>query len=192
MHSILFAATGFLAAGLGIWSWVPQLLRLRHTHDLSGFSRATLALTALSNGCWLAYGLLEPDTAQVVANGLQLLILVGVAVLVSRQTAAITTCLGASGAGFLTMIGSSSLTGVAATALACISLIPQARRALLSESVDGVSLGTALSLGAAGSLWLIHGLLGGMWALTVTNLVVAATSALILVGLLKPRMPTVS
>lgn len=72
----MLAYLPIVAAGFGIPQYLPQILKLRRTHDPAGVSWAWATLTSLNNGAWFAYFLLSaywsalvPSSAATVLAG---------------------------------------------------------------------------------------------------------------------------
>jgi uncharacterized protein with PQ loop repeat len=70
----LLDAAPIAAAAFAIPQFLPQLLKLRRTHDTAGVSWPWAALTSVNNAAWLAYFVLSAYwAAQVPASSATLL-----------------------------------------------------------------------------------------------------------------------
>ena len=74
METILLTNTiGTAAAALSIGSFVPQIMRMIKTKDVSGVSLRTYALTVASFSLWVAYGWRLGSWPVAVANAAALI-----------------------------------------------------------------------------------------------------------------------
>ena len=67
LHALAVAA-GYLGAALGVLMVLPQIARTLKNRSLPGVSAMSWALTALSCGTWMLYGLRAHEFPQVPGN----------------------------------------------------------------------------------------------------------------------------
>ena len=73
------------------------------------------------------------------------------------------------------------LIGTLAAVLTTISFLPQAMHTFRTKDVRGISLGmySAFTLGVA--MWLVYGLMLGVWPVVIANIITLALASAILV-----------
>ncbi len=191
---LLLPGLGLLAAALGAWTTVPQIIRIRRTRTSTGVSAGAAVLSAMTSLAWLGYGIVRADLVQLLANVVGVVGSLAVTTLVLRHSGgrvlpAATGILGwAAVVVGLTAAGRVDLVTAAATTIAVLRNLPQVRLAL-RRGVDLLPLSPAgLAIGTVSSgCWVVYGFgvhQGAVWS---TALAGTAGGLLVLARRCPPR-----
>lgn len=178
----MLTALGLLAATLIIvYTW-PQTLRVLRTGDVTGIALPALVASMACTVCWLGFGLLTADAAQIFCNSASLLgsaallsvvhrrrPFTGRGVLVAAGAVVVAAAVGAlaGGAGGLATAG--ALIGTSAQ-------LPQLRNAWAGR-VAGLSVASFGLLTVAEIAWCVYGACQGtpqVWGSAVATMGIAA------------------
>ena len=85
MTDLHVTAVGVLAAVITTASWMPQVIRTWRRRSARDFSWVYLALFATGTTLWLVYGILRRDAAVIGANGVTVLLVLGIAWIKGRE-----------------------------------------------------------------------------------------------------------
>ncbi|MFB9375506.1 SemiSWEET family transporter [Kineococcus gynurae] len=168
---------GLVAAGLGIVTGVPQVVRLLRTPDASGLSYPSAVLGVLSSSGWLLYGLQLLDPAQLVANVPGLLCALATLVLIARRLGlrlAPAALAAAAWAGVLTaatLLGGPVLVGIAATVVSLVKMLPQVLVVLSRTPLHGLAPGTFALTQLSATLWSVYGAATAQTSVTVCSVI---------------------
>jgi hypothetical protein len=192
MTSVLSYAP-IAAAGFGVPQFVPQLARLRATHDAAGVSWAWAALTTVSNAAWTAYFALSGYWTALIASCSVTLLAGTLAVMLTgrgeaglRSVATIGAWAVALAAGYATA-GRAGL-GTLLAAAFVVQVVPSLWTAYRTARPTGISAGTwTLILGEL-ACFLAYGLYESDPRLTALGSTGVAASALMLARLLWFRL----
>lgn len=183
MSSAWLAATGSVAAVLGVSTALPQVWRLHRSPNADGLSVPSVVLGVLAAGTWLGYGTLQADPPQVLANVPGLAGALAVAALVVRRTdrraAPLLAVVAAWTAltGLAWLVAGTAAVGAAATVVSLVARGPQvvvAYRASSLAAVSPTSFGLSV---ASATLWAVYGLGTGQAPVWVCSVAVALMSA---------------
>lgn len=179
-------ACGYLGALLGVCMLVPQIVRSFRHRSLPGVSALSWALTGLSSGAWLLYGLRVHEMPQVPGNTL---VVAGTAVIVLAVPSRI------GGRGRATMLVTAALAliasavvlpgaavGLIAFGIGIISTLPQTIRSLVGlplGTTSAVSVPSWLLRAAAQVCWLAFAI-GEGDAVVFTSATFILSSSLVL------------
>jgi uncharacterized protein with PQ loop repeat len=152
-----------VAAAFGIPQYLPQIVKLRRTHDTAGVSWSWATLTSVNNGAWFAYFTLSAYwTAMLPSSAAMLLAGVVAATLTlrGRATARAATLVGVWAALLVAAYAVAGRTGLGSllTAASIVQLAPSIWTAYRTERPTGLSPGTWLLILGELSCWLIFGL----------------------------------
>ncbi|MGD0944841.1 MAG: PQ-loop domain-containing transporter [Acidimicrobiales bacterium] len=173
-------ACGYLGALLGVCMLVPQIVRSFRDRSLPGVSALSWALTGLSSGAWLLYGLRVHEMPQVPGNTL---VVAGTAVIVlavpsrigerGRATMLVTAAFGLIASA---VVLPAAAVGLIAFGIGVSSTLPQTIRSLVGlpeGTTSAVSVPSWLLRAAAQVCWLV-------FAIGEGDAVVFASAAFIL------------
>lgn len=154
------AITAFSALGTALTASVavPQLLRLRRTHDVSGISASTCAMTILAGLSWAAYGLghhlglLTLSSLTAVAGQVPILFMLMRAGAWSRRSQVTTGALAILYTAVGVFLGWSAM-GVCLVLHVVVQYSPQVMVALRSTRLTGLSATSARILIVNGVTW---------------------------------------
>ena len=65
---------GYIAAGIGIFTFLPQAIRIWKTKNTKAISFTTYSFLAASSICWITYGILMKTTPLLVVNAVLLVV----------------------------------------------------------------------------------------------------------------------
>ncbi|MEZ0492223.1 SemiSWEET family transporter [Kineococcus sp. TBRC 1896] len=173
----LVPVLGLLAAGLGVFTGVPQVLRLLRTPDATGLSYSSAVLGVLSSGTWLSYGLALLDPAQLLANVPGLACAVLTVVLAGRRLAvplrhaaiAVTAWVPLVATAFA--LGGVLVVGALATAVSLVRMVPQIVTVLRRAPLRGLAPSTFVLTQASAALWTGYGLATAQGSVVVCSAV---------------------
>ena len=158
LNGIPIAATVF-----AVPQFLPQILKLRATHDTAGVSWSWAALTSVNNAAWLAYFILEhywtaliPSCSATLLAG-TLAVLLTVRVRVRPRPALLIGLWAAMLAGAYLLAGRAGL-GALLTAAFAVQVAPSIWTAYRTERPTGISPGTWLLILGELSCWMTFGL----------------------------------
>lgn len=187
MFSSWLATVGLVAAVLGVSTSVPQVWRLLRSPGAEGLSLASTVLGALSAATWLAYGVLQVDPPQILANVPGLAGATVIAVLVLRRTDARPVRVLAAAAAWALLVvavwavAGPVAVGTAATAVSLVARAPQVREVFVAPSLAGVSpLSFGLSVTAC-TLWAVYGVGTAQVPVWASSVLAGAMSFVVLV-----------
>ena len=187
MLSSWLATVGLVAAVLGVCTSLPQVWRLLRSPGAEGLSLASTVLGALSAATWLAYGVLQLDPPQILANVPGLAGATVIAVLVLRLTTARPARVLAAAAAWALVVvaawavGGPVAVGTAATAVSLVARAPQVREVFVAPSLAGVSpLSFGLSVTAC-TLWAVYGVGTAQVTVWASSVLAGAMSFVVLV-----------
>lgn len=152
-----------VAAAFGIPQYLPQIIKLRTTHDTAGVSWSWTALTSLNNTAWLAYFALSGYWTAIVPASAAMLLGGAVATMLAirgRATprAAMVICAWAALLGTGYAVAGRTGLGTMLTASFIIQVVPSIWTAYRTERPTGVSRGTWLLIFGELSCWATFGL----------------------------------
>lgn len=182
-------AIGWIASGVVLSMFVPQLVRMVASRSSQGVSAATWALNCVVSLAWLAYSLRHDITQGIVVN---VVIAAGVFAVLAvtfaetgpwrARTAAAGAALAGAGAVFYV-----APLGVLAVVCLCVSLVadlPQlvaSVRTWRSGTPGAVSLATWALACVSAVLWITFGVGAGQWPIVAANAAALANRGGILV-----------
>jgi uncharacterized protein with PQ loop repeat len=158
----VFDALPILAAAFGIPQYLPQLLRLRRTHDTTGVSWAWATLTSLNNGAWFVYFTLSAYWTAMVPS-FAASFLAGVLAVLLTQSGHATVRAAAVVAAWATLLGASLAVagraglGTLLTVAFAIQVAPSLWTAYRVRNPTGISRGTWLLVLGEVSCWAVYG-----------------------------------
>jgi uncharacterized protein with PQ loop repeat len=158
----LLDAAPIAAAAFAIPQFLPQLLKLRRTHDTAGVSWPWAALTSVNNAAWLAYFVLSAYWAALVPASSATLLAGTLAALLARRGQAKTrpvVLIGAWAALLAAAFAVAGRTGLGAllTAAFVVQVTPSIWTAYRTARPTGISQGTWLLILGELSCWTIFG-----------------------------------
>ena len=190
---VLIPSLGILAAGLGILTGLPQVVRLLRTPDASGLSYSSTVLGVLSSGTWLTYGLLLLDPAQLVGNVPGVACAVVTVVLAAhrlhlRLRTAVLAVLGWVPVVLAAhLLGGASAVGAVATVVTLVKMLPQVRTVLRREPLHGLAPATFALTQVSAVLWTVYGLATLQGSVVVCSVVSAVLAGVVLSRRCPPR-----
>ena len=155
--------TSIVATAFAVPQFLPQILKLRSTHDTAGISWSWATLTSINNGAWIAYFALEhywtalvPATSATVLSGVLALLLIrrGQAALRSAVLIGAWAVLLVAAYPVIGRVG----LGTLLTAAFFVQVAPSLWTAYRTARPTGISPGTWLLILGELSCWLIFGL----------------------------------
>nr|WP_240897098.1 SemiSWEET family transporter [Kineococcus vitellinus] len=182
----LISSIGLLAAGVGIVTGVPQIVRLLRSPDASGLSYSSAVLGMLGCATWLTYGLLLMDPAQLVANVPGIACAVLTVVLAARRLGArLSSALIATLAWTPVVVGAhvlggAELVGVVATVVSLVRMLPQVRTVFGRESLAGLAPASFVLTQASAVLWTVYGVATAQPSVVVCSAVSVVLSGIVL------------
>lgn len=151
------------AAAFGIPQYLPQIIKLRVTHDTAGVSWSWATLTGLNNAAWLAYFILSGYWTATVPSSAAALLAGAVATMLairgrasSRAAVAVAAWAALLVAGYA-VAGHTGL-GNLLTVAFIVQVAPSIWTAYRTAHPTGVSRGTWLLVFGELSCWTIYGL----------------------------------
>jgi uncharacterized protein with PQ loop repeat len=158
----LLDAAPIAAAAFAIPQFLPQLLKLRRTHDTAGVSWPWAALTSVNNAAWLAYFVLSAYWAALVPASSATLLAGTLAALLARRGQAKTrpvVLIGAWAALLAAAFAVAGRTGLGAllTAAFVVQVTPSIWTAYRTARPTGISQGTWLLILGELSCWTTFG-----------------------------------
>ncbi|WP_432515410.1 SemiSWEET family transporter [Kineococcus sp. SYSU DK001] len=184
--SSLLPLLGLLAAGLGILTGVPQVLRLLKDPDATGLSYSSAVLGVLSAGTWLSYGVALRDPAQLVANVPGLACAVVTVVLAARRlglrlsTAAVAVAAWTPVVVAAFAVGGAAAAGALGTAVSLVKMLPQIRTVVRREPLHGLAPATFVLTQVSATLWTVYGLALGQVSVAVCSAVTVVLAGVVL------------
>ena len=158
LNDIPIAATVF-----AVPQFLPQILKLRVTHDTAGVSWSWAALTGVNNVAWLAYFILEHYWTALIPSSSATLLAGTLAVLLTIRGQArprpslLISAWAAMLAGAYLLVGRAGL-GALLTAAFAMQVTPSIWTAYRTERPTGISPGTWLLILGELSCWTTFGL----------------------------------
>lgn len=151
------------AAAFGIPQYLPQIVKLRVTHDTAGVSWSWAALTSLNNTAWLAYFLLSHYWTASIPSSAAASLAGTVAIMLARRGLVTPRAAVLVGGWATLLVTSYAVAGRAGlgTLLAAASLVqvtPSIWTAYRTTRPTGISRGTWLLLLGELSCWTVFGL----------------------------------
>jgi uncharacterized protein with PQ loop repeat len=182
------------AAAFAIPQFVPQILRLRRTHDTAGVSWSWATLTCVNNAAWLTYfalsgfwtALVPSSFATILAGAIATLLTVrghakaGPAALIGTWSGALVLAFAVAGRNGL---------GTLLTAAFVLQVTPSIWTAYRTERPTGISAGTWMLVLGELSCWTIFGLHTSDLRLIVLGITGVTASVLMLTRILRVRGP---
>ncbi|WP_432543257.1 SemiSWEET family transporter [Kineococcus sp. SYSU DK002] len=184
--SSLLPLLGLLAAGLGVLTGVPQVLRLLKDPDATGLSYSSAVLGVLSAGTWLSYGVALRDPAQLVANVPGLACAVVTVVLAARRlglrlsTAAVAVAAWTPVVVAAFAVGGAAAAGALGTAVSLVKMLPQIRTVVRREPLHGLAPATFVLTQVSAALWTVYGLALGQVSVVVCSAVTVVLAGVVL------------
>ena len=177
---------GLLAAGLGVLTGVPQVLRLLRDPDATGLSYSSAVLAVLASGTWLSYGVALLDPAQLVANVPGLACAVVTVVLAGRRlavplrhaVAALAAWVPVVATAFL--LGGVVVVGVLGTAVSLVKMLPQIATVLRRAPLHGLAPSTVVLTQVSATLWTAYGVATGQGSVVVCSAVTVVLAGVVL------------
>jgi uncharacterized protein with PQ loop repeat len=180
------------AAAFAIPQFVPQLLRLRRTHDTAGVSWSWATLTCLNNAAWLAYFAFSGFWTALVPSSSATILAGTIATLLSVQghakappAALVGAWAGALVLGFA--VGGRNGLGALLTAAFVLQVTPSIWTAYRTDRPTGISAGTWMLVLGELSCWTIFGLHTSDLRLIVLGISGVTASVLMLTRILRVR-----
>jgi uncharacterized protein with PQ loop repeat len=151
------------AAVFAVPQFLPQILRLRATHDTAGVSWSWATLTSLNNGAWIAYFALARYWTALIPSSSATLLAGALAVMLTRRGQARprqTVLIGAWAAMLSTAAAVAGRAGLGTllTAAFILQATPSVWTAYRTARPTGVSPGTWLLILGELTCWLLFGL----------------------------------
>ncbi|MEZ0164718.1 hypothetical protein AB2L27_08065 [Kineococcus sp. LSe6-4] len=177
---------GLLAAGLGVLTGVPQVLRLLRSPDATGLSHPSAVLAVLASGTWLSYGLALLDPAQILANVPGLGCTVVTVVLAGRRLgvplrhAVLAVAAWVPVVAVTFALGGVLVVGVLATAVSLVRMLPQVLTVLRRAPLHGLAPSTFALTQVSATLWTAYGLATGQGSVVVCSVVSFALAGFVL------------
>ena len=151
------------AAACGIPQYLPQIRKVRRTHDTAGVSWSWATLTSVNNTAWFAYFTLSAYWTAMVPSSAAALLAGVLAVMLARRglgtqrTLVLIACWAALLVASFGVAGLSGL-GAVLTAAFVVQVVPSIWTAFRTKSPTGISRGTwGLVLGEL-TCWMLYGL----------------------------------
>jgi uncharacterized protein with PQ loop repeat len=180
------------AAAFAIPQFVPQILRLRRTHDTAGVSWSWATLTCLNNAAWLAYFAFSGFWTALVPSSSATILAGTIATLLSVQghakappAALVGAWAGALVLGFA--VGGRNGLGALLTAAFVLQVTPSIWTAYRTDRPTGISAGTWMLVLGELSCWTIFGLHTSDLRLIVLGISGVTASVLMLTRILRVR-----
>jgi uncharacterized protein with PQ loop repeat len=158
LNDIPIAATVF-----AVPQFLPQILKLRATHDTAGVSWSWAALTSINNAAWLAYFILEHYWTALIPSSSATLLAGTLAVLLTAggrarpRPSLLIGLWAAMLAGAYLLVGRAGL-GALLTVAFAVQVAPSIWTAYRTERPTGISPGTWLLILGELSCWMTFGL----------------------------------
>lgn len=151
------------AAAFGIPQYLPQIVKLRITHDTAGVSWSWAALTSLNNSAWLAYFLLSHYWTASIPSSAAASLAGTVAIMLARRGLVTPRAAVLVGGWATLLVTSYAVAGRAGlgTLLAAASIVqvtPSIWTAYRTTRPTGISRGTWLLVLGELSCWTVFGL----------------------------------
>jgi uncharacterized protein with PQ loop repeat len=183
------------AAGFAVPQFLPQIVKLRTTHDTAGVSWSWAALTSLHNAAWLAYFVLSGYwTALVPSSSATLAATALAAMLTLRRRPALrpAVTIGAWGALLVTAYAVAGRTGPGTllTAAFALQVTPSIWTAYRTEHPTGIAPGTWVLVLCELSCWTVFGLHRSDPRLIALGITGVAASSLMLARIPRVRCAT--
>lgn len=182
------------ATAFAVPQFIPQLVSLRRTGDVSGVSWSWAALTSVNNGGWIVYFALSrlwtalvPAICATVLAGVLAILLAGRGG-IPRRAAALIAGWGVVLTAAWAITGRSGI-GTALTASFVLQVTPSVWTAYRTHQPTGISRGTWLLILAELLSWGIYGLHKSDPRLTVLGWTGVAASTLMLARARRPALP---
>lgn len=151
------------AAVFGIPQYLPQIIKLRVTHDTAGVSWAWATLTSLNNAAWLMYFILSGYLAAIVPSSAAAVLAGAIATMLAidgratSRTAALVCAWAALLVAGYAAAGHTGL-GNLLTMASIIQVVPSIWTAYRTEHPTGLSRWTWMFIFGELSCWTIYGL----------------------------------
>jgi uncharacterized protein with PQ loop repeat len=182
------------AAAFAIPQFVPQILRLRRTHDTAGVSWSWATLTCLNNAAWFTYfalsgfwtALVPSSSATILAGA------IATSLTVRGHAKAAPAALVGTWAGALLLsfaVAGRAGLGTLLTAAFALQVTPSIWTAYRTERPTGISAGTWMLVLGELSCWTIFGLHTSDLRLIVLGITGVTASVLMLTRILRVRGP---
>jgi uncharacterized protein with PQ loop repeat len=182
------------AAAFAIPQFVPQILRLRRTHDTAGVSWSWATLTCLNNAAWFTYfalsgfwtALVPSSSATILAGA------IATSLTVRGHAKAAPAALVGTWAGALLLsfaVAGRAGLGTLLTAAFVLQVTPSIWTAYRTERPTGISAGTWMLVLGELSCWTIFGLHTSDLRLIVLGITGVTASVLMLTRILRVRGP---
>jgi len=182
----LISVLGLVAAGIGILTGVPQIIRLIRNPDASGLSYTSSILGVLAAGTWLSYGILLMDPAQLVGNVPGIVCAVITAVLAAKRLHLPLRTLFLAAAGWAPvavtayLLGGTVALGSTATVVSLVKMVPQVRTVFGRAPLAGLAPSSFMLTQLSATLWTIYGAAMGQPSVVVCSAVTAVLASVIL------------
>ncbi len=178
---------GSAASILSLYSTVPQVVRAARTRSVDGVSWSSLLLSLATFTLWCVYAHAVSDAIQVVNNSLAVVLLGVLAVVVMRAgvprrvwpPVAVVFASGLASV-WLVDVANSFTLAMVGTAASSMRMLPQARLALSRAPLWGLCPWSTLLAWAGTALWLLYGVLGQDWPLTLCCFLLLAMQSVVL------------
>lgn len=177
---------GLFAAGLGILTGVPQVLRLLKDPDATGLSYSSAVLGLLAAGTWLSYGVALLDPAQLLANVPGVACAAVTVVLAARRlglrlsSAAVAVAAWTPVVVAAFAVGGVGLVGVLGTAVSLVKMLPQIRTVVRREPLHGLAPATFVLTQVSATLWTVYGVASGQASVAVCSAVTVVLAGVVL------------
>jgi uncharacterized protein with PQ loop repeat len=186
--------TPIVATAFAVPQFLPQILKLRATHDTAGLSWSWAALTAVNNAAWLAYFSLERYWTALVPSSSATFLAGTLAVLLTCRGRARLRPVVLVGA-WAAMLASACLVagrtclGALLTAAFAVQVAPSIWTAYRTPRPTGISAGTWLLIFGELCCWLTFGLDRSDPRLIVLGITGVTASTLMLARIRRTRRP---
>jgi PQ loop repeat len=157
----LIAVLPVLAAGLAVPQFLPQILKLRRTHDITGLSTPWALLTGINNAAWFTYfaaahywfALIPSSSAAVLGGSLGIMLM--------RRGCGLAGSRVPIGAWTLVLVVAGALDrrvlGVMLTGAFLVQVVPAVTTAYRTRHPTGIATGTWRLILAEVSCWAVFG-----------------------------------
>ncbi|PRY15102.1 SemiSWEET family sugar transporter [Kineococcus rhizosphaerae] len=182
----LISSLGLLAAGLGVFCGIPQVVRLVRDPDATGLSYPSAVLGALASATWLSYGVALRDPAQLVANVPGIVCAVLTVVLAAKRLGLPLRTAAYAAAGWAPLVaaafalGGVVVVGVLGTTVSLVKMLPQILTVVRRDPVHGLAPATFVLTQVSATLWTAYGLATGQWSVVVCSAVTVVLAGIVL------------
>jgi uncharacterized protein with PQ loop repeat len=186
--------TPIVATAFAVPQFLPQILKLRATHDTAGLSWSWAALTAVNNAAWLAYFTLERYWTALVPSSSATFLAGTLAVLLTcrrraRLRPAVLVGTWAAMLASACLVAGRTGLGALLTAAFAVQVAPSIWTAYRTPRPTGISAGTWLLILGELCCWLTFGLYRSDPRLIALGITGVTASTLMLARIRRTRRP---